>query len=706
MAIWWQWQRWWGEAGKRQSPHVAKEDKGDGKEQGWRKGPHPGLRQDPWWTRRTFFLLSAIYLYGQFAEGCEGHRGVQHGFATGGGFEASAGRSRRRTQTRIEEDPAVPQQKEEIAQSHRTTEGEFGDKAQTVYLLQGDHERKAPLSARKIRGGRQKSGEFDQRSRDPAEGNGRRRIRSTSHGDGHPRAASCEPGRIARDQEGAQCRTVREGAAPKFPYGEHHHEENVQQSSSTTPNVYGKVGGNADYAVEPACGTWYDATTRLRDCAITGCRCIAAAYQNAQYPQTEDGRSFGRYATPATYWGIQETEAAVSIFGGGCRREPESSGYPQGCHGGHGLKSHYDGSTAFQIRADMVPTGCGLFHDHVNLTRKAWCATFSNGSEGDDISLGTSGESSEPEAEDDMNDQDGHDGNEAQESEMDFSDDEYIQPTAPSGPLQWVVYRPNRYSDVRRLFCILDLVGPGVGSIRNELSQCWDLQRVRYSTLRLHRVHDAALTSDAAFGRPRVYLAEFEGDGRSLIHQGDRLVLIEVLKIFNGNLIEPRSKAHYVIWRGSPEAIFHSLIEAHSCFDNPTNCFTFRNGAFIPWRSICIFNDGDFVQLQIVSDEIPQTGVGFPAFSRDVSLVDKHMLEVSQSDADDVHRNLALRAFFVDRPPLPNLEFSVTSRTSGEAYTLIFPVSGMTLITNSGDLFWPILPLRMHLVCHSGTRST
>ena len=336
------------------------------------------------------------------------------------------------------------------------------------------------------------------------------------------------------------------------------------------------------------------------------------------------------------------------------------------------MKSHYDGSTAFQIRADMVPTGCGFFHDHVSLTRKAWCATFSNGSEGDDISLGTSGESSEPEAEDDMNDQDGHDGNEAQESEMDFSDDEYIQPTASSGPLQWVVYRPNRYSDVRRLFCILDLVGPGVGSIRNELSQCWDLQRVRYSTLRLHRVHDAALTSDAAFGRPRVYLAEFEGDGRSLIHQGDRLVLIEVLKIFNGNLIEPRSKAHYVIWRGSPEAIFHSLIEAHSCYDNPTNCLTFRNGAFIPWRSICIFNDGDFVQLQIVSDEIPQTGVGFPAFSRDVSLVDKHMLEVSQSDADDVHHNLALRAFFVDRPPLPNLEFSVTSRTSGEAYTLIF----------------------------------
>ena len=131
------------------------------------------------------------------------------------------------------------------------------------------------------------------------------------------------------------------------------------------------------------------------------------------------------------------------------------------------------------------PTGCGCFLDYVSLTRNAWCATFSNGSDGEDISLGQPCETTEPEAEDDMNDQDGQVEEEAHESEMDFSDDECTQPTTSRGPLQWVVYRPNRCSDVRRLFCILDLVGPGVGTIKNELSQCWDLRRVRYSALRL-----------------------------------------------------------------------------------------------------------------------------------------------------------------------------------------------------------------------------
>ena len=240
-------------------------------------------------------------------------------------------------------------------------------------------------------------------------------------------------------------------------------------------------------------------------------------------------------------------------------------------HGG--VFSFWIGSHFWWVFLDLFGGDCS-----------AGCATFSNGNDNSDPEIRPNSNNTEPEAEaDDMNDPVGHEEAEEGESEVDHTDDE-CQPPAPFKAVEWVVYRPNRYAIQRRDYCLVQMVGPEATTMRDALPRCWDLRGVDLNSLRLYRVHDPVLTSSSAMGKYRVYIAEYAGDGRDLLHPGERLVLIEIMMVYNGNWIVTTTKAHYLIWRGSPEAILHSLVEAHPCYEGHSDCHFFQNGIFRPWE--------------------------------------------------------------------------------------------------------------------------
>ena len=213
------------------------------------------------------------------------------------------------------------------------------------------------------------------------------------------------------------------------------------------------------------------------------------------------------------------------------------------------------------------------------------------------------------------------------------------------------------------------MVGPEATTMRDALPRCWDLRGVDLNSLRLYRVHDPVLTSSSAMGKYRVYIAEYAGDGRDLLHPGERLVLIEIMTVYNGNWIVTTTKAHYLMWRGSPEVMLHSLVEAHPCYDDHSDCHFFQNGLFRPWRAITTLMEGDFIQLQVGVDAQPPQDIGAPAFSK---------VKQETSGGEDLTgvvidhgpflSNVAFRASFVDRPALPNLEYV----TPGLQYAIPF----------------------------------
>lgn len=263
----------------------------------------------------------------------------------------------------------------------------------------------------------------------------------------------------------------------------------------------------------------------------------------------------------------------------------------------------------------LVPTSGGFFHDLFGGDCSAGCATFSNGNDNSDPEIRHSSNNTEPEEEGNtMNDPDGHEAAEQGESEVDNTEDECQDP-APLSAVEWVVYRPNRYAIQRRDYCLVQMVGPDATTMRDALPRCWDLRGVDLNSLRLYRVHDPVLTSSSAMGKYRVYIAEYAGDGRDLLHHGERLILLEVLIVYNGNWIVRTTRAHYLIWRGSPEAMLHNLIEAQHCYGDHPDCYFFQNGLFRPWRAITTLTEGDFIQLQIGVDEQPPQDIGTPAFS-------------------------------------------------------------------------------------------
>ena len=317
----------------------------------------------------------------------------------------------------------------------------------------------------------------------------------------------------------------------------------------------------------------------------------------------------------------------------------------------------------------LVPTSGGFFHDLFGGDCSAGCATFSNGNDNSDPEIRHSSNNTEPEEEGNtMNDPDGHEAAEQGESEVDNTEDECQDP-APFSAVEWVVYRPNRYAIQRRDYCLVQMVGPDATTMRDALPRCWDLRGVDLNSLRLYRVHDPVLTSSSAMGKYRVYIAEYAGDGRDLLHHGERLILLEVLIVYNGNWIVRTTRAHYLIWRGSPEAMLHNLIEAQHCYGDHPDCYFFQNGLFRPWRAITTLMEGDFIQLQIGVDEQPPQDIGTPAFSsakQGTSVGGEY--ESLGIDHGPFFRNVAFRASFVDRPALPSLEYV----TPGQQYAIPF----------------------------------
>eukprot|EP00434_Breviolum_minutum_P031727 symbB.v1.2.028059.t1/scaffold2934.1/size84817/1 len=181
---------------------------------------------------------------------------------------------------------------------------------------------------------------------------------------------------------------------------------------------------------------------------------------------------------------------------------------------------------------------------------------------------------------------------------------------------KWLLYRPNPFGRDQLPFCAIRIDPNDLAtSFVNGVNSCWP--GINANGLQHIAVHNSVMRSSSRKGADKVYVGDDRIDGRNDVI-GARRVVTEVQIHYGASLFTVDSQARYVTRRSDFDTIFRGEPWIDKCRREPTHtCFGFVNGANRPWRSITVYEDGDFVEVQILSSEEPSASTDLRHYQED-----------------------------------------------------------------------------------------
>ena len=201
---------------------------------------------------------------------------------------------------------------------------------------------------------------------------------------------------------------------------------------------------------------------------------------------------------------------------------------------------------------------------------------------------------------------------------------------------KWLLYRPNPFGRDQLLFCAIriDPNDPATSFVIG-VNSCWP--RIDANGLQHIEVHNSVMRSSSRKGADKVYVGDDRIDGRNAVI-GPRRVVTEVQIHYGGSLFTVDSQARYVGRRSDFDTIFRGEPWIDKCRRDPTmTCFGFVNGANRPWRSITVYDDGDFVEVQVLSSEEPSASTELRHYQEDDEDLFDRAVEPSTNCASSSH---------------------------------------------------------------------